>query len=165
MNKNELSVILANHAKWLKNEEQGVRAGLQDANLQFTRLVKADLRCAEMRNVDLRCANLCEANLRNADLREADLYGADLQGADLRGADLRGVKGFLYLTQRSDGYTFYLTQRDTWLIRAGCRLMTIAQYRTHVQGYENSVKQRETTAILDFAEIRLALYNKINGTG
>lgn len=69
----ELKKIIASHGKWLRDEEDGERANLEDADL---------------RGVDLRGAYFRGANLRGADLRGADFRGADLRGADLRGADL-----------------------------------------------------------------------------
>ena len=75
MTTEQLSVILAEHAKWLAD----------------SRGSRADLRMANLRRANLRRANLCGADLCEADLREADLRGADLRGADLRGADLCGA--------------------------------------------------------------------------
>ena len=78
--------VLQRHAKWLKNEEGGEKADLQDADLRG-----ADLRGADLQDADLRGANLWGANLRGADLRGANLWGANLQDADLRGANLWGA--------------------------------------------------------------------------
>ena len=58
MTKEELSLILDKHKKWLNDDPDGERA-------------------------DLRSADLRSANLRNADLRSANLRNADLRGADL----------------------------------------------------------------------------------
>ncbi len=58
----ELQEILLKHEKWLKNEQEGIRADLSDTNLR-----NADLRYADLRNVDLRNADLSDTNLRNAD--------------------------------------------------------------------------------------------------
>ena len=63
MNADTLNGILANHKKWLMDEEGGQRADLQRAYLQGADLQRADLR---------------EADLRGADLREADLQRAYL---------------------------------------------------------------------------------------
>ena len=76
LTKDELSTILENHVKWLRNEEGGERA---------------DLRYADLRYADLRSADLTYADLRSADLRYADLTSADLTSADLRYADLRSA--------------------------------------------------------------------------
>ena len=64
----DLPAILADHGKWLRDEDGGKLANLSEANL---------------RGANLRGANLREADLRWADLREADLHEADLRGADL----------------------------------------------------------------------------------
>jgi len=63
MDTNKLKNILANHAKWLNGESDGIRADLLGA--------------------DLREANLREANLQRANLQEANLQGANLQEANL----------------------------------------------------------------------------------
>ena len=83
MEQSKLNEILELHRKWLNNEEGGVRADLQYANLHG-----ADLQYANLRGADLYRANLCVANLRGADLHGADLYRANLHGANLRGANL-----------------------------------------------------------------------------
>ena len=72
----------------MNDEEEGVRADLQFANLQDADLRKADLRNANLWGADLRDADLRNANLRGANLQDADLRRADLLGADLRNADL-----------------------------------------------------------------------------
>lgn len=65
--KEELPVILSDHAKWLRGEG-GKRADLSGR--------------------DLRCVKLIYA-----DLAGADLTGAKLILANMRGADLTGAKG------------------------------------------------------------------------
>lgn len=57
----DIENIIAKHAKWLRNDEDGERADLGDADLG---------------NADLRGVNLRNANLRDADLRNANLCGA-----------------------------------------------------------------------------------------
>ncbi|MBQ3299699.1 MAG: pentapeptide repeat-containing protein [Ruminococcus sp.] len=78
MTKEELSLILDKHKKWLNGDPDGERAGLRGA----------DLSGADLRGADLSRADLSGADLSRAHLRGADLYGADLSGADLSGADL-----------------------------------------------------------------------------
>lgn len=78
MEDKELKKVLDSHKKWLAEEDDGVRADLQDTYLRGTDLRHADLRHAYLRGADL----------RDADLRYADLQGAYLRGANLRGADL-----------------------------------------------------------------------------
>ena len=63
MKQEELNKVLELHKKWLNNEEDGVRANLNGADLR-----NADLSVARLRGADLSCADL-----RNADLRGADL--------------------------------------------------------------------------------------------
>ena len=71
--KDEIEMICHRHAAWLRGEQEGERANLQDADLRGANLLGADL---------------LGADLRRADLQDADLRGANLQDADLRGADL-----------------------------------------------------------------------------
>ena len=103
----KLRKIIDLHEKWLRNETDGVRADLREANLSGANLYEADLhgadlREADLRETDLRGANLYEADLRGADLRGTALRGTDLRGADLRWAtlyeaDLRGAKGVPFI--------------------------------------------------------------------
>jgi uncharacterized protein YjbI with pentapeptide repeats len=86
MDAKELRDTIEKHGAWLRGEDGGVCADLQDADLQ-----SADLQDADLRGADLQSANLQGADLRGADLQSANLRGADLRGADLRGADLRGA--------------------------------------------------------------------------
>jgi hypothetical protein len=64
----------------------------------------------------------------------------------------------LAIATRSDGYVFYLTERQHYGVRviAGCRNFTIGQYRRHVTHQlkharynYHARKARETRAILD----------------
>lgn len=87
----KLQETIANHGKWLRDEEGGQRADLQGADLRGANLRGAYLQGAYLRDADLQRANLQGAYLRDADLRDADLRGAYLQGADLQGAYLRGA--------------------------------------------------------------------------
>ena len=106
MTKEELSLILDKHKKWLNDDPDGERANLSgadlrgadlrgadlsDANLYGANLRRADLSDADLSDANLRGADLSDANLRGANLRGADLSDANLRGANLRGADLRGA--------------------------------------------------------------------------
>ena len=98
----KLRKIVDLHEKWLRNETDGVRANLREANLSGANLYEADLcgadlRGANLREADFRGANLSGANLYEADLRGADLRGADLRWATLYEADLRGAKGVPFI--------------------------------------------------------------------
>lgn len=106
------------------------------------------------------------ANLRGADLWRANLLGANLHSADLRGADLRGAKygddtlaARIAAAERVDGYTFHLFRLEDGAhkVAAGCRWLTIPDYRAHVAAeYPDTDKARETLDILDYFERRLA---------
>lgn len=91
MDRNQLSIILEKHQRWLNNDPDRKRADLRWANLRGD-----DLRWANLRHADL-----YEANLREVDLRHADLYEANLYGADIRGADLREAKNIPEYVQAS----------------------------------------------------------------
>ena len=96
MTKEELSLILDKHKKWLNDDPDGERANLSGADLRGADLRGADLSDANLyganlRRADLSDADLSDANLRGADLSDANLRGANLRGADLRGANLRGA--------------------------------------------------------------------------
>jgi len=72
----ELTAILAKHAKYLRGVDGGKCA---------------DLRRASLQGADLQGADLRRASLQGADLQRAYLQGADLRRASLQGADLRGT--------------------------------------------------------------------------
>ncbi len=63
MTKEELSLILDKHKKWLNGDPDGERANLS----------RADLRGANLSRTDLRGANLYGANLSRANLRAGEL--------------------------------------------------------------------------------------------
>jgi len=107
---------------------------------------------------------LIGADLRGAYLRDAYLSGANLSGADLRDAYLSRAKyeedtlaALIAAAERLDGYTFRLFQLEdgSHKIMAGCRWLTIDEYRAHVaKEYPDTYKARETLDILDFFERR-----------
>ena len=124
----------------------------------------ADLVAANLEGANLRGANLEGANLRGANLRGAYLEGANLVDAYLEGANLRGAKwGFAQpvarATRTNDEHEFFLW-RSLWgghAIKAGCRLMSLTEYREHIESkYPDSAKAKETGAILDYFEARLS---------
>ena len=133
----------------------------------------ADLSGAYLSGADLRGASLSEANLAGADLRWsalswadlswANLSWANLSGADLSGANLSGAvinadklsRILARVTRVSDGHEFFLfaLQNGPAKIKAGCRWLTIADYRTHVaDNYPDTEKARKTLAILNYCE-------------
>ena len=88
-----LADTLKLHAAWLRNETDGRRANLSEAdlskaNLSGADLSKANLSGADLSKADLSKANLSGANLSGADLSKANLSKANLSGANLYGADL-----------------------------------------------------------------------------
>ena len=144
------------------------RADLIDADLIGADLIGADLRgaslsCACLKGARLSCACLRGACLRGADLIGADLRGADLIGADLRGASLIGDKitRIVARATRSDDYEFIAFELEAGGVKilAGCRWFTLPEFRDHVGTYDElnddyEGKTDETTAILDFIEVR-----------
>jgi hypothetical protein len=160
------------------SEANLAKANLRGAYLARASLAEANLRGANLRGVYLRGADLSRANLRGADLTGASLTGANLAGANLAGASLTGANLFganlrgadlgvatingnkldrlLARAMRvSDGHEFFLfaLQDGPPKIIAGCRWMTIADYRAHVAAkYPDTDKARETLNILNYFE-------------
>ena len=124
----------------------------------------ADLSGASLRGAILTWADLSRANLRGANLGGANLGGAYLDGANLRGANLRGatieadrLHRLLARATRLHGFEFFLFALQEGLpkIKAGCRWMTISEYRDHVaKEYPDTDKAQETLDILNFFEAR-----------
>ena len=143
-----------------------VVAWANGGTLRGANLRGADLTLAKLRGADLCDTNLAGANLWGANLAGADLGGALLIGANLGGASLRGAKyGNDRLSERiaagdrMDGYTFHLFRLDdgSHKVMAGCRWLTIPDYRAHVAAeYPDTSKARETLDILDYFERRVA---------
>jgi len=176
-----LPQILEEHRKW-RVGEGGARANLADADLAGANLADANLAGAYLAGADLAGANLADANLAGAYLAGADLAGANLAdanlaGAYLAGADLAGANladanlAGAYLAgadlaganlasphiidggQRRDGYRFVgWINGGALMIRAGCRNMTVTEYRDHNSKRENAARRDETASILDHIE-------------
>ena len=85
MTKDELALILDEHAAWLAGDPGGKRADLIGADLMGANLRGADLIWASLNGANLSGADLIGANLSRANLSGADRSGADLSGANLRG--------------------------------------------------------------------------------
>ena len=159
MTPEQIKEILEAHVKWVSGDG-GEPANLEGADLKGADLRGAYLRGAYLRGADLRGANLRGAYLRGADLGGADLGGADLRGAYLGGADLGGGRRITGLISRvtriEDEYEFFAWRTDKGdFIKAGCRFMSVDEYRSHVAAsYPNTTKSSETLAILDFIEAR-----------
>lgn len=87
-------------------------------------------------------ANLARANLADACLADANLAGANL-----------ALQHVIDGGQRRDGYRFVGWIKDgALMIRAGCRNMTIAEYRDHNAKRDDAAMQAETASILDHIE-------------
>lgn len=146
------------------------RANLRGADLSEADLRRADLRRANLREANLRGADLCRANLSEADLSRANLRGANLRGADLYSANLSEANlseaylsgatiyadkldRLLARATRLNGHEFFLfaLQEGSPKIKAGCRWMSVADYRAHVaKEYPDTDKACETLRILDY---------------
>jgi uncharacterized protein YjbI with pentapeptide repeats len=153
--------------KWgIKSGANLSRANLSGANLSGADLSRADLSRANLSGAnlsgaDLSRADLSDANLSGAYLSGANLSGADLSDANLSRADLSGAKIIRKVAQirRDDGYEFLAFALDDGrlFVRAGCRSMTVADFRAHVaKEYPDTPKAIETLAILDFIDARHA---------
>ena len=118
--------VLQRHAKWLKNEEGGEKANLQDADLQG----------ANLQDANLRGANLRGANLWGADLWGANLQDANLRGANLRGANLQDAAGkILYFGPigSRQGITYVTKTERTIHVRCGCFYGTLEEFAAKVE--------------------------------
>ena len=91
MTQERINEALELHGKWLRNEEDGVRADLSYASLSGADLSGADLSGANLLGANFFYANLSRAYLSGANLLDANLLGANLSYADLSGANLSGV--------------------------------------------------------------------------
>ena len=144
-------------------------ADFRGADLRGADLRGANLWGADLRRADLVDANLWGANLVDANLWGANLWGADLWGANLWGADLGGAKygddtlsARIATAERMDGHTFHLfsLKDGSHKVMAGCRWMTVDEYRAHVAAeYPDTDKARETLDILDYFEKRIGDQN------
>ncbi|PHR83128.1 pentapeptide repeat-containing protein [Henriciella sp.] len=146
-----------------ENASRSIKIGLA---VKWAIKTGADLGGAYLGGAYLGGAYLGGAYLGGADLRGAYLRGADLRGAYLGGADLRGaylgggvkIKSLLASAVRlNDQYQFFLWETECGhVITAGCRQMTIADYRAHIAAeYPGAAKGDETSDILDYFEARL----------
>lgn len=144
----------------IKHRDTGAILRTVDADTLYgSYLSRADLSGANLREADLRGAYLYGASLRGSYLSRADLRGAYLTEADLYGATIGDDKldRLLARATRLDGHEFFLfaLQKGSPKIMAGCRWMTIAEYRDHVERmYPDTDKATETLDILNFFEAR-----------
>ena len=116
-----------------------------------------------LRDANLWDANLRGANLRGADLRDANLWGANLWDADLRGAKYGDDTLAAYVTsadRRDHEFRLFHIADGSHKVMAGCRWMTVSDYRAHVAAeYPDTDKARETLDILDYFEKRIEAQN------
>jgi hypothetical protein len=150
ISKEELATILENHAKWIRDQEGGVRADLSGADLSRANLYGADLSGANLSRAnlsraDLYGANLSGANLSRANLSRADLSGANLSRANLYGADLSRAVRMPITCKWSHGIT------NENLIHIGCEKRTIEEWDEFFSGDEVLTTQRDTQ---DFKQIQ-----------
>lgn len=83
----------------------------------------------------------------------ANLAGAYLFGVNMAGADLAGAKHIIDGGQRVDGYRFVgWIKEGAVMIRAGCRSLTLAEYREHNSKRADAALRAETDAILSHIE-------------
>jgi hypothetical protein len=154
MTTEEIKHTLELHAKWLRDEDGGVRANLHRADLDGANLRRADLRWADLDGANL-CraslyqANLLSANLRGANLCRASLYQANLRSADLDGANLHGAKNIMQFgPMPTSGRTIYAVRHDSgWMVQAGCFWGTLDELEAKVKASHNC------PAYLGFIEI------------
>ena len=168
---NNLLHILEDHRKWIIGDG-GARANLARANLAGANLARANLARANLDGANLDGAYLARANLAGANLARANLAGANLDGANLADANLDGAYlaganlASQYIVdggQRRDGYRFVGWVKDgVLMIRAGCRNMSVADYRDHNSKRDDANIRDETTSILDHIE-RVALVRGLIG--
>jgi len=133
------------------------RANLAGARLVGARLVGANLTEARLVGADLTGANLTQASLTKANLTWADLADANLAGANVRGEMVTRV--IARLNREIDPYSFvaFALQAGGVKVLAGCRWLTVAEYRAHVAAdYPETDKATETARILDYIEARAA---------
>ena len=84
--KAEFDKRMEEHAKWLKNKEEGKRADFSDVDLSEMDLSGMDFSYADMTGV-----NLMNSNLTGATLSQANLWGAHMHHVDLTGAVMDGT--------------------------------------------------------------------------
>ena len=141
------------------------RVNLQGADLWRADLGRANLQCANLQGANLQCADLRGADFWLANLWRADLRGASLQRANLQGANLREANydddtlaAYVTTVGRGD-YDFRLFRLadGSHKVMAGCRWLTIPDYRAHVAAkYPDTDTARKTLDILDYFERRVA---------
>ena len=137
MTKEKLKEIISRHAAWLREEDDGVRANLCDA--------------------DLRGANLCGADLRYANLRYANLRDANLCGADLSGANLYGAAGGNSRIQSLQIHPYRIIVLDKDIAWGGCTKKSVADWLAYDgEGLSESDKTYLETVTKPFLRMVIA---------
>ena len=107
-------------------------------------------------------------DLTSADFRATNLYDVNFNGATLaytnfRNADIRCANGLEKLVidggVRSDGYRFLLTRTEPggWKVKAGCRILTLAQAKAHWRRRRYNTIRRKNLDV----ETRLIIKNMV----
>lgn len=91
MQADQLKRVIELHARFLKGQNGGRAANLQNADLAGCKLDQVDFRTIQASGVRLNDASLILANLSKSDFFGAHFERADLRRANLLGADLRGA--------------------------------------------------------------------------
>ena len=133
-------------------------ADLSRADLSGANLSRAYLSGADLSRADLSRAYLGRANLGGANLGGANLSGANLGGANLSGANLSG-QWVIQGATRSDGYPFFLqmlTGDAEPMVKAGCRLFTVAQAEAHWRATRGGTQLGDETGIIIMSLVALA---------
>lgn len=112
MNKEQLSVILNDHSKWLKNESEGKRADLSGLDLSGMDLSNRNLTRAIFCKSILSFVNFSNANLSFVDFSGADLYEANLSNSKLKGSIFIGSDLYAANLQSSDLTCATLSKAD-----------------------------------------------------
>ncbi len=89
--RSEFDRRMEEHAKWLKNNEEGKRADFSDVDLSEMDLSGMDFSYADMTGVNLGSSNLTGANLSNANFWGAYMHNADLTRAVIDGTTFYNV--------------------------------------------------------------------------
>lgn len=136
-----------------------IRANFQFADLQYATFTNGRVRRADFRDANLRGACFYSCGVITADFRRARVESTDFNSCDLTHCDFFGARmadETLYAVHASverGDYTFFLFQLEdgTFRVRAGCRWMTIPEYRAHIKSaYPGLHKARATRDILNY---------------
>ncbi len=162
LTKEELVIILEQHAIWLLDNTKGACADLSFVDLSSANLSFVDLSSANLSFANLSFANLSFANLRSADLSSADLSSANLSSADLSSANLRfaNISSTDLLIFQYQRQTAYFTMDGT--MRIGCISLPITEWAdtyTHI-GAANFYSKKEIEVYGNFIQLCLKMFKE-----